>query len=148
MKFVFPATIIPTVLLTIAAHTNYFIYDLKDDSYFMPVSIWYKCLHENFSPFIFHARSSLFRRLPFDWKTPLGYSLANIFLSVSLFGQFLGTIATVCLSAGFSWLLISFAESITNDVKNLKCKRTRNRKLVEMQKMLRNIIVDLSDMKQ
>lgn len=99
---------------------------------------------------LFHSRSPSIQRLPFDWKNPFGYLIATIFLFVSLFGQFLGIIATVCLSAGFSWLLISFAESITNDVKNLKCKRTRTRnaKFVEMQKQLINIIVDLSNMKQ
>lgn len=37
MEFILPATVVPALLLTIV---NFFIYDLKDESYFMPIPIW------------------------------------------------------------------------------------------------------------
>lgn len=85
-------------------------------------------------------------RLPYDWKTPFGYLVTVVvFLSASTFGGFLGVTATVCLSIGFSWLLIAFADSIVNDV--IKLNAT-NGKYAEMKKLLKSIVEDLSDMKQ
>lgn len=37
MKLLFPAFIVPAVMITVA---NYFIFDLKGESYFIPFSIW------------------------------------------------------------------------------------------------------------
>lgn len=37
MKLMFPAFIVPAVIITLV---NYFIYDLKGESYFIPFSVW------------------------------------------------------------------------------------------------------------
>ena len=88
-------------------------------------------------------------RLPFNWKTPIGYLIALIFIDVAVFGAFLGIMATVALSASFSCLLISFAESIENDVNSLNAMSAKcGENIVQMKKLFKNIIEDLSDMKQ
>lgn len=98
--------------------------------------------------YLSHALS-IDSRLPFSTKAPCGYLIAITFLYVSAFGNFLGIIATICLSVGFSWLLISFAESITNDVNILNAMNGRCvENHVEMKKFFKIIIEDFSDMKQ
>lgn len=55
-------------------------------------------------------------RLPFDWKTPLGY-LAT--LSLEFIGAFytaMFLVAIACFLVGSCWLLISFIEDITSDL--------------------------------
>lgn len=64
---------------------------------------------------------------------------------MSTFGGFLGITATVCLCIGFSWLLIAFADSIISNVNDLNAT---NGQQIEMKKLLKSIVEDLSDIKQ
>lgn len=57
-----------------------------------------------------------FRRLPFNWKTPLGYSIAIAFEGATLHSVTLGFTPIFCIFLGSAWLEIAFIEDIANDL--------------------------------
>lgn len=89
------------------------------------------------SPFVLYF---LFSRLPFDWKTPCGYSAATYSLVISI-------VPIALFFVGAFILFITFIKDITNDVNNLK-KLTKKSQKTERMQLFRHIVKDFSDLKQ
>lgn len=87
-------------------------------------------------------------RLPFDWRSPLGYPVAWL-------SQFVGgcvgyAIAIPFLSLFFDscWLFIFVAEDITHDLTAFNSDQAENEMLVERLKRFCDIVQLYSDAKQ
>lgn len=123
-KFTYIGVSIPQLLITGA---NYFVYDLKDESYYLTVPVMWVNYFVTFWPcfikLIKQIPSNIVWRLPFNWRTPFGYAVA-------LVAQFTGSYAVLfCASTVFGlfggsiWLFISITQDINNDLKHLKCSK-------------------------
>lgn len=55
-------------------------------------------------------------RLPYNWKTPLGYLITLVFQAVAAISTFLSFIPTICLLCGSCFLIIAFVDDISNDL--------------------------------
>lgn len=99
---------------------------------------------------VFH----LYCRIPFDWKTPLGYLAAFIFIYASLFGSLLCLIPILCLSLGSAWLVGSLVNDIANDVHdfnhafNKKSNKNRRKTMENSAERFYSILPDFSDIKE
>lgn len=60
-----------------------------------------------------------FRRLPFDWRTPFGYSLALLFECVTLFYLCSMMIPQLCVALGASWWVDIYVNRIIHKLNNL-----------------------------
>lgn len=63
--------------------------------------------------FCFHLK---FLRLPFDWQTPMGYSLAIALLYIFIFNAAFAAIPLIVSAIGVSFILISLTKDITNEL--------------------------------
>lgn len=86
--------------------------------------------------------------MPFNWKTPFGYSIA-------LIGESLAGLAMIFMGGpsgvyfvGSSTLIIEFVKDITNDMSNLNVPAFNERNRKKMKKRFYNILQDFSDAKQ
>lgn len=99
---------IPAAAVTIV---NYFVFDLKEDSYFLIARVTWVKLRDLIVVKGWSWHLTIFR-LPFDWRTPLGYSIVTIVqfatLSVSLFCL----TPALCLFIGTCWIFIAFTEDM------------------------------------
>lgn len=78
------------------------------------------------------ANNFFFIRLPFNWKTPIGYFIASIFFAGAIFCLLFGIIPVVCLFIGSCWLFICFAKDMTNELSNLNAiARAKNQRELE-----------------
>lgn len=66
------------------------------------------------SPFYFSL--SIILRLPFDWKTRLGYVIALTYVIIAAACCQIFFSLILCFHVGFCWLIISFVKDITNDL--------------------------------
>lgn len=92
---------------------------------------------------------SLFR-LPFNWKTPIGYSFAFLLASGSAFAVAYTILPTACFAIGSYWLAIVVVKDIINDF-HLRCDKisTENgKKTRELKEHLCDVIKDITDVKQ
>lgn len=60
------------------------------------------------------------KRLPFNWKTPLGYSIALCLQAIGTYCTSANGVSIVCSMIGCCWLLKTFVEDITKDLANLE----------------------------
>lgn len=109
--------LIPPVLVTVV---NYYIYDLGDESFYLPfrtVYVWInlndisKCFFVKTNSFL----KNLILRLPFDWRTPFGYSIALFIQSVQAFCALLPTAPSFCFFGTTCWTFTVFIQDISND---------------------------------
>lgn len=63
---------------------------------------------------------SIRNRLPFNWKTPLGYSIALSLQAIGTYCSSVCGVPTVCSMIGCCWLLATFVEDMTNDLANFE----------------------------
>lgn len=89
----------------------------------------------------------LFQRLPFSWKTPLGYHIALMIEAMSFYS--VGSIAVPIQSffVGSCWLMHKFVADITIDLHRINLS-TRRRNYKNVKKRFGAILTDLSEMKQ
>lgn len=87
-------------------------------------------------------------RMPFDWKTPLGYPLAWIFQLAGGCSTFSMAILFVGFMVGSCWLFTFVADDITEDLKAFNSAEATNENRVEKLKRFYDIIEIYSDAKQ
>lgn len=92
-----------------------------------------------------------FCRLPFNWKTPLGFLIAICFEYYNTYfgGVFLFSIA--CFLVGACFLLKLFIEDITNDLRlgfSTVDVAPTNENMQNFRRILRNIVQDISHVKK
>lgn len=94
----------------------------------------------------FHSH---FSRLPFDWKTPLGYFIAMvIFAEVTFYILCCGVIG-VCLLVGSCWLIQAVVQDISQDQNDFNVSKKKwNQNRMEMKITFNNFIDDFSHAKQ
>lgn len=63
-------------------------------------------------------------RLPYDWKTPLGYSLAMLEQSIAAYSSCASVVSMGSFFIGCCWLIISFVKDITNELNLLNDNAT------------------------
>lgn len=91
-----------------------------------------------------------FERLPFDWQTPFGYSLATSFVFASFFCLAANIASTACFVIGIYWWIKFFIAEIIQNLKNLnKLESEEDPNNFEgMKKLFCLIIQDFSEMKE
>lgn len=129
---------------------NYFVFNLGNESYADPLIMYVKtnwniCIRKFNVEFLF-----IFKRVPFNWKTPIGYVQLLILFDVLCFCCVFSVIPTVTLLIGFPLLFNAFVEDITHDLTFLNNKYSssyrKNRR--EFRKRFCNIIRLHSDLKE
>lgn len=104
---------------------NYFVFDLGDESYSLPFALL----------------------LPFNWKTPIGFSVFLAFEAFILSTIGLSCVPLISFTAGSCWLVNAFIKDITNDLINFKAKKKRDAQL-KAKAHLYKVIKDFADVKQ
>lgn len=87
-------------------------------------------------------------RLPFNWKTLIGYLLAEILIIIYAICSFLIIGNSVCFFCGFCWLYISFADDISSDIIALNDSEVSQRVDKELVERFINIVQLHVDVKQ
>lgn len=131
---------------------NYFIYDLKDESYYLSFPVMY-VVAPKFSQMKIHKKftsslNSPLCRLPFNWKTPLGYSLALLGFFTAMYATLLSNCPIVPSVISSCWLIITFITDIKNELSQLNATVTRKVNQRKFKKRLCVIIQQFSVIKQ
>lgn len=92
----------------------------------------------------------VFKRLPFDWKTPIGYIITLAFLYATTFFALSCLIPILSLVIGCGWFALIFTEEIQNDVKTLNkiCQKSsdkKHKKHRNIQKFEESFIIIMQD---
>lgn len=117
VKFTMVSFVLPPLAIT---GVNYFIYDLGNESYVLPYRILYVLKRQPSTVPLAKFCSCFFRfRLPFNWRTPLGYLMALILQAASTYVTLLSVSPSIILLVGSCWILILFIHDITNDLSKL-----------------------------
>lgn len=89
----------------------------------------------------------IFVRLPFNWKTPLGYFFCFILASLSCYASLYSILPSLCLVIGSYWIMCARLKVITNEFKIV----TRKISIGcdgDLRKEFYGVIDDISDAKQ
>lgn len=119
---------------------NYYVYDLKDESFLMPrpmmcVGNYLEFQWKKYRPDRYLTLMSFFsflKRLPFDWKTPSGYLVAWIFQFVGYFCTIFYGPAFIGLYLGSCWLFVAFAKDLANDLRQSNGNKISRREYREL----------------
>lgn len=154
VKLTVGAVVFPAMLITLV---NYFVFNKNDQSYFLPIPIMY-VQNEMYLIFIKPSGDGkiiflvvVFRRLPFNWRTPLGYLMATTFEFVSLFGIVPNIAPSACFAIGASVWVNSFVNDIAQDVNDMNAMHNHLKQQRDFNAMNRRfiaIIQDFSDAKE
>lgn len=87
-------------------------------------------------------------RLPFNWKTPLGYLIALLALALAAYFTLVCATSNLCLLGGSCRLFISFIDDISQDLSVLNKFKSENRCGKDVLKCYCNIIQTYEDVKQ
>lgn len=89
-------------------------------------------------------------RLPWNWKTPLGYSLGFFLEGCALLFSTLLSITIICFFVGSSWIIITFVGDITKDLKYLNIDKPNdsNEHHTAAQQPFYNIVKLYADVKE
>lgn len=79
------------------------------------------CLSPSPTSFFLH------HRLPYNWKTPLGFLFTGLVVTATYFAIFLCILPTVLFFAGSCQYIIIFVQDIANDLENLSVENIQNR---------------------
>lgn len=130
---------VTTICYIIMTYVNYYILDLKDESFVLTSPVMYvsSMMSVALSNSWIQRKHSIFSlsilrvRLPFNWKTPLGYLVVQLSEAMSFLSIVSCLISTLCFYAGSCWLIIAFGKDIANDLDllNVGGASNRNRKL-------------------
>lgn len=89
-----------------------------------------------------------FHRLPFDWKTPIGYLFALAAESVSAHSALFCFTPIISFFVGSAWLIICSLEDISNDLTELNGSKTSNKNPDEVKEHFCHVIRFYSDARQ
>ena len=76
-------------------------------------------------------------RMPFDWKTPIGYATTTAIQLGTWIFLLSSCSCILAFMGGVCWLLIAFAEDIRKDIQNLNEERSNN---AVLKTKLKNVI--------
>lgn len=65
-------------------------------------------------------------RMPFDWRTPIGYAISMTFLSGTWIFLLISCSCILTFLGGVCCLLIALAEDLNQDIQNLNEERSNN----------------------
>lgn len=122
------AGFLPSALLLTLA--NYFVFDLGAESFYLPAPMLCVPIRDRrshiFTPTLQYSnewRLTQFTnffftkiRLPFDWKTPMGYPFAFLLQILAIHATILCTIPCLCSVIGTSWIFVVALKDMTNDL--------------------------------
>lgn len=98
---------------------------------------------------VFHFH---FDRMPFNWKTPIGFLVIFLFQCVNVNNAAMIVTPTMCFFVGSCILLKSLIEDITNDLNSLNQDEQKMSKLDKRKKIAKEdfcyVIQEFSDVKQ
>lgn len=97
---------------------------------------------------IFKLIFILYFRLPFNWKTPLGYSIAFCAQSVTVFYTCFSVSSVVSFLIGSCWMLTTIVEDIANDFSFLNERQSQDEKRKSIKRHFLNIVQLYSDANQ
>lgn len=91
----------------------------------------------------------IFGKFPFNWRTPFGYLMASLLLSVAIYFALFSATQIVCFFIGSCLMFISFVEDISNDLDALNIgdkdlKKCEQKLVVQF----RNIVQLFADVKE
>lgn len=89
-----------------------------------------------------------FHRVPFNWKTPLGYLLVLAFYGYGMLCVVTLALPTMCLLMGTCWLFVAFAKDLTNDLHFLNINLPSNSNSLQLRGHLCKLIQLYSDIKE
>lgn len=113
----FLGLMVPALCVTIA---NYFWCDLEDKKMFhLPSPMLWVLKNTESSILNKFQFPQLASRLPFDWETPLGYTVAFLIQSAAIFSILVGAVAAVCHLIGSCWMIVAFVEDISSELSTL-----------------------------
>lgn len=92
--------------------------------------------------------SVFYVRLPFDWRTPLGYLFAELFEVVAYASVVLCVTTIFCIYGGCCWVFVTFIQDIADDLKLLSVGGASNRHQKKRQERFRETIRLHSDVKE
>lgn len=119
----FIGAMIPALLITMA---NYFIFNMEEESFYLPFpAMW--VIKTGLNLIVTLTFKIFLRRLPINWKTPLGYLICWGAESVTAILILFCTTPCICFLNGTSWLFISFVQDIANDLEQLNGDQFSNR---------------------
>lgn len=87
-------------------------------------------------------------RLPFNWKTPLGYLIAQLAQTLAAYFTLVCLASVLCFLVGSCWLFITFIEDITQNLFVWNNDKTANRNHEDRLKCYCNIIQSYVDVNQ
>lgn len=61
-----------------------------------------------------------FNRLPFEWKTPIGYCFAMLFIAVQIYVQIPLLLCILCLFIGFCMFSVCFSNELDQNSKMME----------------------------
>lgn len=88
------------------------------------------------------------QRLPFNWRTPLGYMIGFLGQLGAFFGFLICCCPPICLYVGFSWLSMSFVRDIEEELNQLNKSNKFRESHKEFQQRIKQIIEFHSEAKQ
>lgn len=86
-------------------------------------------------------------RLPFSWKTPLGYAIAFLLECMSTFAIAYSILPPACFALGSYLLVVAAIKAITKDFQIL-CEKIPHGNHQELKKLLCSLIENISNIKQ
>lgn len=87
--------------------------------------------------------------MPFDWRTPLGYSIALVSESLASYSMVFMGGPSACFFVGSCSLIMGFVKNITNDLSSLSVSAISKKNQKKKLKLrFYNILQDFSDAKQ
>lgn len=131
VKVVFVGTVLP---LLYVCGVNFYVYNLGEDSFYMPwPMLWVRSwqMSKTRSKMIWIEITvfvGYFCRLPFNWRTPLGYIITLAAEYTSINSAVFGFTPIISFFIGSGWFAIWIVKDITNDLSALKVKKASSNK--------------------
>lgn len=109
------------LLPALYSSANYYILDAGKESFFLFLPMWFVTRGRilritNKNDFIFSFVCALFKRCPFDWRTPFRYVVVWMAQCVGAGSLIVGSVPCLNIVFGSTWLFIVIATDITNDL--------------------------------
>lgn len=135
--------ILPCVIITAI---NYFIFDLGEDSFYLPIPVMYVW------NFISYKRDQVitifFFRTPFNWKTPFGYLILLSFVCSSVLSMAFCMLPIACFVIGSYLLMISIIKDITKNDFRILSDGISNENFLGMSRQFCSLMQKFSQLKQ
>lgn len=142
-------TMFPLLCITLV---NYFILDLKERSFFLPIPVRWVLINKNYHfGCVFVKWIAKWRQcfsLPFNWKTPLGYSIAWTLEYMAAFSLLFFCVCVMCIYLGLTWTISSILKDIANDLCLLEMDKKCDKNIIKLKRQFRDIVQSYAEVKE